>query len=101
MIGDLAVSIEFVVTSDASTVINLANHAYFNLDRQKSQVDTHQLRLVADSYTPVDETGIPTGDVAAVENTDFDFREMAPVQDKLFDHNFVPEGAAGKLRPPA
>jgi aldose 1-epimerase len=101
LIGDLALSVEFVATSDAVTVINLANHAYFNLDRQKSQVDTHQLRLAADRVTLVDETGIPTGEIAAVENSDFDLREMAALRDRSFDHNFVPEGVAGKLRPMA
>lgn len=67
-------------------------------NRQKSRVDRHHLRLAADRYTPVDETAIPTGDIAAVENTLFDLREMAPLRDRSFDHNFVPDGAAGKLR---
>jgi len=98
LIGDLALSVEFVATADAVTVINLANHAYFNLDRQKSLVDTHHLRLAADRYTPADETGIPTGEIAAVENTAFDLREMALLRDRSFDHNFVPKGTAGKLR---
>jgi aldose 1-epimerase len=98
LIGELALSIEFVATADAVTVISLANHAYFNLDRQKSQVDWHHLRLTADRYTPVDEMAIPTGEIATVENTAFDLREMAPLRDRSFDHNFVAEGAAGKLR---
>lgn len=98
LVGDCALSIEFVATTDATTVINLANHAYFNLDRQKDRIDAHHLRVAADRYTPVDETRIPTGEIAAVNNSPFDLRVRAPLTEKSYDHNFVPGGQPGELR---
>jgi len=98
LVGDCALSIEFVAAADAATVINLANHAYFNLDRRKGRIDAHHLRVAADRYTPVDETRIPTGEIAAVNNSPFDLRVMAPLAERSYDHNFVPGGEPGELR---
>jgi aldose 1-epimerase len=98
LVGDCALSIEFVATADATTVINLANHAYFNLDRRKGRIDAHHLRVAADRYTPVDGMRIPTGEIAAVNNSPFDLRVMAPLAEKSYDHNFVPGGEPGELR---
>lgn len=98
LVGDCALSIEFVATTDAATVINLANHAYFNLDRQKDRIDVHHLRVMADRLTPVDASKIPTGVIASVEDSNFDLRKLAPVHTRIFDHNFVLEGEAGELR---
>lgn len=101
LLGEFVLSIEFVAESDDETVINLANHAYFNLDRSKGSIDTHQLQIMAASYTPVDDTGIPTGEVLSVEQTQFDLRESETLAGRCFDHNFVVDGSYAELRPAA
>jgi aldose 1-epimerase len=92
--GELSLAIDYKATSDAATVVNLANHAYFNLDIDKSSIDTHSLRLLADQFTPVDNHQVPTGDIRNVEGTPFDLRDMTLVRAGVggairVDHNFV------------
>jgi len=104
-VTDAAVRISFEATTDAPTVVNLTSHAYFNLDGDGSgTVDEHTLRILADSYTPVDATGIPLGDHQPVAGTPFDFRIPALLgasvrsadgqirMAKGIDHNFVLRG---------
>ncbi|KQU64743.1 aldose epimerase [Aminobacter sp. DSM 101952] len=80
--------------TDAPTLMNLAPHAYFNLDGSGSILD-HRLRIAAEAYTPVDMAGIPTGEVLAVDDTVFDFRDLRPIRNgpdgahSTYDHNFV------------
>ncbi len=72
--GDNALKIQYYATTDKATPINLTNHSYFNLkDGGKSSIANHILKLYADSYTPVDENLIPTGEIAPVKGTPFDF----------------------------
>ena len=89
--GTLTVALS--ATSDAATPINLTNHAYFTLN---DGGDCHEtvLRLAARFYTPVDAAMIPTGEVAPVGGTAFDYREARPIG---CDHdvNFVVDGAPG------
>ena len=66
--------LDYTATTDASTLVNLTNHAYWNLkDGGASDVLGHHLTLEADAYTPVDATLIPTGEEASVHGTAFDF----------------------------
>ncbi|WP_378949121.1 aldose epimerase family protein [Mesorhizobium sp. ANAO-SY3R2] len=80
--------------TDAPTLVNLAPHAYFNLDGSGSILD-HRLKIAAEAYTPVDAQNIPTGEVLAVDGGDFDFRELRAVRNepdgdhRPYDHNFV------------
>ena len=77
--GD-TVRVRHEATSDATTVVNLTNHSYFNLDGDGAgSVDHHVLTLDADHYVPVDATGIPVDDPVPVDGTPFDFREGAPL----------------------
>ena len=87
-------SIEMQATTDAPTVVNLANHAYFNLSGQGAgSVLGHELRVFAAQYTPVKADKIPTGEIRSVAGTAFDFQTPRRIGEQLpgpegLDHNF-------------
>lgn len=67
-------------TTDAPTVVNLTNHAYWNLNGHDSgSIFSQLLKLEADNYLPTDETLIPTGEIAPVEGTPMDFRSFKAI----------------------
>lgn len=94
--------VQMEATTDAPTLCNMAHHSYWCLDDSGSAAD-HLLQVEADHYLPVDEELIPTGEVAAVAGTGFDFRTAAPVSQvgSLFDHNFCLSRQRGLIRPVA
>ena len=90
-------SIEYRATTDRDTIVNLTNHSYFNL-RGAGTILDHELMLSADSFTPVDEGLIPTGEIRLVEGTRMDFRKSRPIDSGGYDHNFVLNDWNGSLR---
>ncbi len=104
--------IEYTATTSAPTVVNLTNHSYFNLAGHNAGTALdHLLRLDADMFTPTDATAIPTGERRPVEGTPFDFRTPQRIGARIdardeqikrgfgYDHNFIVNGARGRLRP--
>ncbi len=105
---DNALKIDYYAVSDKKTVINMTNHAYFNL-AGKGDVLGQELMINADAYTPMDADSIPTGEIRPVEGTAFDFREfkaigrdIAQKDEQLalgrgYDHNFCLNDGDGPI----
>lgn len=87
-LSDNALAIEYEATTDRDTIVSMTNHSYFNL-AGGGDILSHELMLNANSFTPVSEDLIPTGEIKAVENTQMDFRESRPIEHGGYDHNFV------------
>lgn len=108
-----ALTVEYRAATDRPTLVNLSNHAYWNLAGEGAAEGAmgHRLTIFADHYLPTDATAIPTGEVRAVAGTPFDFRTPRIVGDRVrdaayeqirfgrgYDHNWV-IGREVKLEP--
>jgi len=93
--------VDYLAMSDKPTPLNMTQHSYFNLTGGTRDVLNHELMIDADSFTPVDPTLIPTGRIAPVDGTPFDFRKPLTIGSRIgqddeqlrigtgYDHNFV------------
>jgi len=110
-LNESGLEIRYRAKSTRDTVCNLTNHAYFNLSGHASGPVTGQyIQLLSGHYTPTDASSIPTGEIAGVEGTPMDLREMQPIGARIddpfpqlvqaggYDHNWVIDGWDGSAR---
>ncbi len=103
--------IDYYLTTDRDTIANLTQHSYFNLaGHGNGDILGHQLKINAGSFTPTGAASIPTGELRSVKGTPFDFTQMTAIGARIeqaeeqlkfgsgYDHNFVINGRAGRLR---
>lgn len=104
-----SLSLDYYASTDQDTLVNLTNHVYFNLAGDDSgRIEGQLLQIPSEFHTPVNEEGLPDGEIRRVDGTALDFRTTKPIgrdiddpmlaNVKGYDHNFVVPGPTGHLR---
>jgi aldose 1-epimerase len=116
--ADNALVLDYVGTTDRPTVMNLTNHFYFNLNGGTRNIDNERLTLFSSRYTPFDANAMPTGVIASVAGTPYDFTRPVRMGERLslpdvfqvvgngvhipgYDSSFLTDGVVGQMRPAA
>jgi aldose 1-epimerase len=105
--NDNELKLYYEAETDKPTVINLTNHAYFNLSSGKESILNHELTLFADSITPTDTSLIPTGAIVSVKGTGFDFLQSHKIGERIasipggYDINYKLNKSGKELSPAA
>lgn len=106
-----SITINYYATSDADTIVNMTNHAYFNLNGHNSGTAmNHRLKIYADKVTQFDKNLMPTGNIMDVRGSAYDFTELTKISDNLnkdfkpiskqkeYDMNYVLSDKAGEMK---
>jgi aldose 1-epimerase len=99
--------IDCMARTDRPTHVNLTNHSYFNLNNCRGTILGHELKLEAERYTVLDRESIPTGEIAPVEGTSYDFRETRAIGERIaavdpgYDINYVLAMGSREITPVA
>jgi len=116
--ADNTLVLDYKATTDKPTVMNLTNHFYFNLNGGAKDISDERLTLFSSRYTPFDANAMPTGVVASVAGTPYDFTKPVRIGDRLalpdvvqtvadgvripgYDTSLLTDGVVGQLRPAA
>lgn len=92
---DNAIDIQYTATTDKKTVINMTNHAYWNLNGEPTRdAEDHLLYINADNFTPVDTTYMTDGTIVSVKGTPMDFRKMHALSQDINSQTYAPIKAA-------
>ena len=92
---DNAIDIQYTATTDKKTVINMTNHAYWNLNGEPTRdAEDHHLYINADNFTPVDTTYMTDGTIVSVKGTPMDFRKMHALSQDINSQTYAPIKAA-------